>query len=64
MGCDWVFKAMKGSSADYHQEMNAACFDKCFEDKLILYVTVTVVPGQHGKLITHIAMQRTALEMN
>ena len=21
-GCDWVFKAKKGSAADYHQEMN------------------------------------------
>ena len=34
-GCDWVFKAMKGSSADYHQEMNAVNFEKWFEDKLL-----------------------------
>ena len=25
-GCDWVFKAMKESSADYHQEMYAVNF--------------------------------------
>ena len=26
---------MKGSSADYHQEMNAVNFEKWFEDKLL-----------------------------
>ena len=34
-GCDWVFKAMKGFSTDYHQEMNAVNFEKWFEEKLL-----------------------------
>ena len=34
-GCDWVFKSKKGSSTDYHQEMNAANFEKWFQEKLI-----------------------------
>ena len=27
-GCDWVFKAKKGSAAGYHQEMNADNFER------------------------------------
>jgi len=34
-GCDRVFKAKKGSSTDYHQEMNADNFEKRFQEKLI-----------------------------
>ena len=34
-GCDWVFKAKKGSSTDYHKEMNGANFEKWFQEKLI-----------------------------
>ena len=33
-GCDWIFKAKKGSSASYHQEMNAENFDRWFQEKL------------------------------
>jgi len=29
----WVFKAKKGSSASYHQEMNAENFDRWFQEK-------------------------------
>ncbi|XP_065905339.1 uncharacterized protein [Dysidea avara] len=34
-GCDWVFKAKKGSAADYHQEMNAENFERWFKEKLL-----------------------------
>ena len=33
--CDWVFKSKKGSSTDYHQEMNAPNFELWFQMKLI-----------------------------
>ena len=34
-GCDWVFKAKKGSVADYHQEMNQENFERWFQEKLL-----------------------------
>ena len=34
-GCEWVFKSKKGSSTDYHQEMNATNFEKWFQERLI-----------------------------
>ena len=34
-GCDWVFKAKKGSAADYHQEMNAENSERWFQEKLL-----------------------------
>ncbi|XP_065908182.1 uncharacterized protein [Dysidea avara] len=33
--CDWVFKAEKGSAADYHQEMNAENFERWFQERLL-----------------------------
>ena len=35
VGYDWVFKSKKGSSTDYHQEMNAPNFELCFQTKLM-----------------------------
>jgi len=34
-GCDRVFNAKKGSSADYHQEINAENFERWFQEKLL-----------------------------
>ena len=34
-GCDWIFKAKKGSIADYHQEMNVENFERWFKEKLL-----------------------------
>jgi len=34
-GCNWVFKAKKGSRADNHQEMNAENFEGWFKEKLL-----------------------------
>ena len=54
-GCDWVFKSKKGSSTDYHQEMNAINFEKWFQEKLIPALpTSTLIVMDNAQVTTGI----------